>query len=80
MAAIHGRFTRSQILIQNGMDSDFVLSFFLQGLTLRIPLLPLTPYSTQIFGALLFSSLSLKKKKSSAWRMLGSVQPIINSP
>lgn len=27
MAAIHGRFTRSQILIQNGMDSgDFVLS------------------------------------------------------
>lgn len=27
MAAIHGRFTRSQILIQNGMDlGDFVLS------------------------------------------------------
>lgn len=40
MAAIHGRFTRSQILIQNGMGSDLVLSSS-KGLRILPPHLPL---------------------------------------
>lgn len=41
MAAIHGRFTRSQILIQNGTDSgDFVLSSPPENSFLEAPLCP----------------------------------------
>lgn len=44
MAAIHGRFTRSQILIQNGMDPDFVLSSpFLRNSSLENPYLLFSP-------------------------------------